>query len=147
MAERVLVVDDDAANAQYVRDLVADWGFEPAVAYSADHALAVVRQRAVDAAVTDLRMPEVDGFELIRKLRALDPNVAVIAITAFGSSESGSRALEAGAAVYLTKPFQPEVLGDRLRQVLDRRATRLKNERLRREVDALLEDSDPRRRR
>lgn len=146
MTERVLVVDDDAPNAQYVRDLLADWGFEPAFAYSAEHALAVAKQRSVDAVITDLRMPDIDGFALIRKLRAMDPTVAVIAVTAFGSAESGTRALEAGAAVYLTKPFQPDVLGERLRQVLGRRALRIKNERLRRDVDAHLKDNDPRRR-
>ena len=142
---RVLVVDDDVANAIFIRDLLADWGYEPAVAYSADHALAVARERALDALITDLRMPDVDGFALIRQLRAADPAVAVIAITAFGSSESGGRALEAGAHTYLTKPFQPDLLEERLRQVLERRAVRLKNERLRHAVDQVLGDTEPRR--
>jgi two-component system OmpR family response regulator len=142
---RVLVVDDDAANALFLRDLLADWGYEPAVAYSADHALAVARGRAVDVLITDLRMPTTDGFALIRRFRELDPAVAVIAITAFGSEESGSRAMQAGANAYLTKPFQPDALEERLRQLLERRAQRLKNERLRRDVDQLLRDKDPQR--
>jgi two-component system, OmpR family, response regulator len=138
MTAQLLVVDDDVANAAFIRDLALDWGYEAAVAHSAEEALALAARQSFDLVVTDLRMPGVDGFALIRKLRERHPSMALIAITAFGSSESGVRALEAGASTYLTKPFQPDVLGDRIRQALERRALRLKNERLRRDVERLL---------
>ena len=145
-ATQVLVVDDDVANATFIRDLAADWGYDAAVAHSTNEALEVAAGRDFDVVVTDLRMPGPDGFELIRALRERQPALAIVAITAFGSSESGARAIEAGATAYLTKPFQPEMLEARIRQALDRRALRLKNERLRRDVDRLLgESDDPRR--
>jgi two-component system, OmpR family, response regulator len=144
MTAQLLVVDDDVANAAFIRDLAVDWGYEAAVAHSAEEALAVAGRRSFDLVVTDLRMPGIDGFALIRQLRERQPALAVIAITAFGSSESGIRALEAGASAYVTKPFQPDVLGERIRQALDRRALRLKNERLRRDVDRLLGEAGER---
>jgi two-component system response regulator HydG len=144
---QVLVVDDDVANAVFIRDLAADWGFDAAVAYSADQALELAGLREFDLVVTDLRMPGGDGFQLIRQLRERQPAIAIVAITAFGSSESGVRALEAGASAYLPKPFQPEMLEERVRHALDRRALRLKNERLRRDVDRLLRETEDRLRR
>jgi two-component system response regulator HydG len=144
MTAQLLVVDDDVANAAFIRDLAVDWGYEVAVAHNAEEALALAGRQTFDLVVTDLRMPGMDGFALIRQLRERQPLVALIAITAFGSSESGVRALEAGATTYLTKPFQPDVLGDRIRQALERRALRLKNERLRRDVERLLGEAGDR---
>ena len=141
-AAQVLVVDDDEANALFIRDLAADWGYEAAVAHNAEQALALASGREFDLVVTDLRMPGADGFQLIRELRERQPLLAIVAITAFGSTESGSRALEAGATAYLPKPFRPDVLEQRIRQALDRRLLRLKNERLRRDVEQLLRKSD-----
>ncbi len=134
---RVLVVDDDAAYVLSVCDLLASWGYEAVAAYSSDEALAVAAGRGVDLLITDLRMP---GVALIRRFRELDPTAAVMAITAFGNKETGTQAMQAGANAYLTKPFQPDELAHRIRQLLEWRAVRLRNERLRRDVDGLLRD-------
>jgi DNA-binding NtrC family response regulator len=137
-AAQLLVVDDDVANAAFISDLAADWGYDAAVAHCTQQALEVAAARHFDVVVTDLRMPGADGYELIRILRKRQPALAIVAITAFGSFESGARAIQAGAYAYLAKPFQPNALEQRIRRALERRALRLKNERLRRDVERLL---------
>jgi two-component system response regulator HydG len=145
-AAQVLVVDDDEANAVFVRELAVDWGYEAAVAFNAEQALVLASTRDFDLVVTDLRMPGADGFQLIRKLRERHPLLAIVAITAFGSYESGARAIQTGASAYLSKPFCPDALEERMRHALERRAMRVKNERLRRDVEQLLRQTGARKR-
>jgi DNA-binding response OmpR family regulator len=134
---QVLVVDQDVDGARWLRELAADLGYAVAVARDAEDALLVATRTSFDLVLADVGIGRPEWFELIAKLRERAPAPAIVAITAFGSMGLGARALAAGASAYLRKPFTADELGERMRQVLERRAIRLRNERLRDEVDRL----------
>jgi two-component system response regulator HydG len=93
----VLVVDDDEDLGQFIADIARDDGFEATSISNPLDALGRLEAGAFDLVVTDVRMPGMDGVELIGRIKAFDPRIAVIAITAFGSLETAVRAMRAGA--------------------------------------------------
>ncbi len=116
---RVLVVDDDAAMAETLAEGLVDRGWDAvAIASSRDAAAALA---SVDALVTDLRMPHVDGLALLALSRASDPERPVIVMTAFSAIDTAMDAMRHGAASYLTKPFKVDELADALEQALAKR--------------------------
>ncbi|MCB2225067.1 MAG: sigma-54 dependent transcriptional regulator [Desulfarculaceae bacterium] len=106
----VLVVDDELA----MRESIAAWlrqdGYPVAVADSGAKALELMEAREFDLALVDIKMPGMDGLTLLERIKELQPDTLVIIITAYGSIESSVRAMKAGAADYLLKPFDPEQL-------------------------------------
>jgi DNA-binding NtrC family response regulator len=131
---KVLVVDDELEMGELVADIARDHGLEPTSITAPALALPMIEEQGFDLVVTDVRMPGMDGIELIEKIRAFDPRVAIIAMTAFGSIDTAVRAVRAGAVDYLPKPFQPEDMALRMEQALERRAMSLEIVRLRSEV-------------
>ncbi|MGQ3675870.1 sigma-54-dependent transcriptional regulator [Xanthobacter sp. TB0139] len=116
----VLVVDDEAP---FVRSLVyalKKEGLKPTGVNSCAAALEVLRGGAVDVALVDLRMPEVDGMETLARLRGVSPDLPVIMISAHGDTRAAVQAVKAGAVDYLTKPFELDDLLHCLHQALDR---------------------------
>jgi DNA-binding NtrC family response regulator len=134
----VLVVDDEFS----VRDSLSRWlrkdGFDATPAESAEAALALSRTTHFDAAVVDIRMPGMDGLDLQTALRALDPDLAVIVITAYASVDSAVRALKDGAFDYVTKPVDPGELTHLLRRAVEKRRLAEENSHLRRTIDDLV---------
>jgi DNA-binding NtrC family response regulator len=131
---RVLVVDDELEMGELVADIARDHGLVPTVLTAPALALPLLEEQGFDLVVTDVRMPGMDGIELIERVRAFDPRVAIIAMTAFGSIDTAVRAVRAGAVDYLPKPFQPADMALRMEQALERRAMSLELVRLRSEV-------------
>ena len=120
-AECILVVDDDPQSLRHVRDALAGAGYAPMV--SADHrGLArIVRAEQPALVLLDLMLPGTDGIELMQTVPEL-ARQPVIFISAYGRDETVARALEAGAADYIVKPFSPTELVARVRAALRRRA-------------------------
>jgi two-component system response regulator AtoC len=115
MSERtggnVLVVDDDRAVGTVLMGLLRQAGYEASYVDSAEEALARVSSRPVDVVITDLRMPSMDGMELLEKLAERAPDVPVIMLTAHGSVQTAVEAMKKGASDFLLKPFdRDEVL-------------------------------------
>jgi DNA-binding NtrC family response regulator len=133
-ARRVLVVDDDAALCELIADIARDHGHEPITVTDPLRVMPLVEQQDFDLVISDVRMPGMDGIELIAQLRAYDPRIPIVAITAFGSIETAVRAVRAGAVDYLPKPFQPKDMALRMEQALERRAMNLELARLRTEA-------------
>ena len=106
MSARILIVDDDTAVATVLRGLLGQAGHDAHTVSSAPAALAYAESHAVDLVLTDLRMPEMDGMELLRRLKQSAPDLPVIMLTAHGSIERAVEAMQAGAADFLTKPFK-----------------------------------------
>ena len=110
----VLVVDDQLDARDLMQRILADAGAEVITAAAADDALTLVETRKPDVVVSDIGMPDVDGFELLRLIRALGEarggRVPAIAVTAFARSEDRTRALRAGFAVHVAKPVDPAEL-------------------------------------
>jgi two-component system response regulator HydG len=100
-AKRILVVDDKLEMAEMICDALCDRGYDGIAVASAQAALEVLRSQRVDALVTDLRMPDMDGFALLAASRDLDPTLPVVLMTAFGSIDTAGRAFDVGAYQYL----------------------------------------------
>lgn len=121
---RVLVVDDERLSRLTThRQLVAD-GYFATTVDSAFEALRQLETGEWDVVVSDVRMPTMDGLELLRNVKARFPDVDVILITAYGSVETAVTSMQEGAADYLTKPFRFPELAFRLQKLREIRATR-----------------------
>jgi DNA-binding NtrC family response regulator len=131
----ILVVEDDAAMRDLLVEELADAGFEVKAAPAASNGLELARSDRFDLIITDLRMPEMDGFDLIRGVMALPEPPHVVMVTAFGSIETAIRAVKLGAYDYITKPFEIEELLLIAGKALAERALRTKVARLQREVE------------
>jgi CheY-like chemotaxis protein/two-component sensor histidine kinase len=117
----VLVVDDEADARSVVGAVLSDAGATVLTAASADEALAVVRSRRFDVLISDIGMPDRDGYQLIRDVRQLGAaeggRTPAVALTAFARSEDRTRAMLAGYQVHMTKPVEPQELVATIRSV------------------------------
>jgi DNA-binding NtrC family response regulator len=107
---RVLVVDDRPEMAEMIADDLCERGYDSVAVFSGRVALGLLSSERIDALVTDLRMPEIDGLVLLRASRQLDPTRPVILMTAFEALDTAIEASEHGACHYLTKPFRLDLL-------------------------------------
>jgi DNA-binding NtrC family response regulator len=107
---RALVVDDVIDVAQTVANELDAAGFETEVAGSGTAALDRFASAPADVVVTDLRMKNVDGLDVLRGVKRNDPSVPVLVMTAFGDVDSAVEAMQSGAFHYLTKPFAMDTL-------------------------------------
>ncbi len=110
MSLRVLVVEDDPDSLELMTYLFRAFGHEALGAPSGDMALDVARARSPDLVVCDLRLPGMDGFELLSRLKA-DPSlksVPVVAVTAYAMPGDRERVMRAGFDGYVSKPIDPE---------------------------------------
>jgi PAS domain S-box-containing protein len=111
---RVLVVDDEADARELVKHVLAECDAEVFTAESADDALAIIERERPHVLVSDIGMPVVDGYELLKRVRALGPalggSLPAVALTAFARSEDRTRALRAGFLVHVSKPVEPAEL-------------------------------------
>lgn len=116
---RVLVVDDEIEMARTVAEGLESRGFDASACGSGREALVLLARERFDALVTDLRMREVDGLELLASARRADPERPVIVMTAFGAIDTAVESIRLGAYHYLTKPFKLDELVIYLRRALD----------------------------
>jgi DNA-binding NtrC family response regulator len=116
----ILVVDDEPVQREMIEGFLKKQGFEVIAADSAERALELFRQDAFDLVLTDQRMVNMSGLELLQAVHAINPETPVILITAFGTIEAAVAALKQGAIDYLTKPLNLEELLHRIRLVSER---------------------------
>jgi DNA-binding NtrC family response regulator len=107
---RVLIVDDEFDMAIVIAEELGDRGFRTVALSSGREALRRLHQDIFDAMITDLRMPDVDGLELVRVSQELDPSRPVIIMTGHGAIDTAVEANRQGAYHYLTKPFSLSTL-------------------------------------
>ncbi len=115
----ILVVDDEPVQRELVGGFLKKQGFEVMLADSAERALELFRQDVFDLVLTDQKMANMSGLELLQAVHAINPETPVILITAFGTVETAVAALKQGALDYLTKPVNLEELLYRIQQVSD----------------------------
>ncbi|XXT18244.1 response regulator [Sorangium sp. So ce429] len=137
-SQNVMIVEDDDDLGRFVVDIATDHGYHATHVADALSGIKLLSSAKFELLITDIRMPGMDGIELIARAKELDPFLAVIAITAFGSVETGMRALRVGAADYLSKPFRSDELSSRMRRALERRARDIEHARLQRQVEEVL---------
>ena len=134
-AVRLLVVDDHIEMARMLADHLREAGYVVDVAGGGAEALAIAQRRTPDVVITDLRMEQVDGFDVMEAIQRLDPLVPVIIMTAFGAVESAIDAIRRGAYQYLTKPFQLEEVLVHVERACRERRLKEENRALQRLVD------------
>ncbi|EFG8223456.1 response regulator, partial [Escherichia coli] len=101
----ILVVDDDISHCTILQALLRGWGYNVALANSGRQALEQVRERVFDLVLCDVRMAEMDGIATLKEIKALNPAIPVLIMTAYSSVETAVEALKTGALDYLIKPL------------------------------------------
>ena len=134
MRQRVLVIDDDASLRFTLEAVLTDAGLTVETADGGAAGLLAFEARGADVVLTDLAMPGVDGMKVLEALRAQDPGVPVLMLTAHGSERVAVAAMKAGAQDYLPKPFDPDELVLTVKRAIETRELRLQNARLRTET-------------
>jgi len=112
---KILIVEDDSATAWALEQSLSDEGYAITSVDSAEKALAALRQQAFELVITDLRLPRMDGLELVRRVQARKSKAPVIVVTAYGNEETQRRLEESGVHATFAKPFQM----DRLRKSVE----------------------------
>src|SRR5579863_5470921 len=128
---RVLVIDDDASLRFTLEAVLSDAGLVVETCDGGTSGLAAFDARGADVVLTDLAMPDMDGMQVLERLRASDPSVPVLMLTAHGSERIAVAAMKAGAFDYIPKPFDPDELVLAVSRGVETRRLRLENARLR----------------
>jgi CheY-like chemotaxis protein len=115
---RVLVVDDQRVVRQYLQFVLQRAGYDVVLASDGEQGIQALAARGVDLVLTDLKMPGMDGFDVLRYVRQSPRPVPVVLMTAYGSPEMAEEARRLGAFAYLAKPFEFESLRQILRQAM-----------------------------
>ncbi len=131
----ILVVEDDDAMRELLVEELGEAGYRVTSAAGGRAGIEAARAEPVDLVITDLRMPDLDGFDLIRDLKAAPGSPHIIMVTAFGSIETAIKAVKLGAYDYITKPFELEELVLAADKALGERKLRAKVEQLQREIE------------
>jgi len=134
MKHRVLVVDDDASVAQVVRFLLEEEGHDTAVAADVATARLALAAGPVDLVVTDLKLPDGSGLDVLKLVKETNPDLPVVLITAFATVKTAVEAMKQGAFDYVQKPFDNDRLKGIVANALRLRDLKLENVRLRDEV-------------
>jgi two-component system, NtrC family, response regulator PilR len=129
---RVLVVDDERSMREMLSIVLKREGYHVTAAENGAAAVAVIERELVDVLLSDIRMPDVSGVEVLRAAKVANPGVIGIMMTAFASKDSAVEAMRLGAVDYLDKPFNVDELKLKLRQHLEKEALRRENVRLKR---------------
>ncbi len=103
--KKILVVDDDKAHLRMLKTLMKDWGYEIHEADDGAIAVALVREKSFDMVLTDMKMVHMSGMEALQQIKAYNPSLPVIIMTAYSSVQTAVNALKIGAYDYLTKPL------------------------------------------
>lgn len=105
MLRKVLVVDDELSSCEMLREFLMGQGYETLMALSGEEALETYERERPDLVLLDIRMPDKDGLETLRDIKALDPDADVVMVTALHEREMGLAAMVEGAFDYVTKPL------------------------------------------
>ena len=123
---KALVVDDEALLCELFDDMLTEMGYDIEVAMSADEALETLRKTQFDVVLLDLMLGPVSGFTVLEKIRQMYYPPMVLVMTGYGSTDVAIEAMKQGAADFIVKPVEPDLLDIRIRKVMDeRRAQRL----------------------
>lgn len=108
--EKVLVVDDESLVRDFLAETLRKKNLEVHTAQSGQKALALIKAHSFDLIITDMKMPDLTGIDLLHKIKELSPHTLVVVITAYGSIENAVEAMRLGAFDYIIKPFTPDVI-------------------------------------
>ncbi len=118
---KILIVDDEQDILETLPDVLNKWGHRTYIAKNGLEALQVFQQQNLDFVITDVKMPEMDGMELLQKIQEFDKSVMVIFLTGYPSLDSAISAMRTGAYDYLVKPVNLDELKLRIERGLERK--------------------------
>lgn len=122
MKPLILIVDDEETQRIVLKKMLIREGYDVETASSGVDAIARFKEAIADVVVTDIRMPDISGLELFKEVKRLNPDTAVILMTAYGSIESAVQAMADGALYYLTKPIDPNQLKLLIKKALENKS-------------------------
>lgn len=132
--EKILVVDDEQSLREVLSIMLKRAGYAVTSATDGEEAVELLQKEIFDLVITDLRMPKVDGLEVLKAVKSTSPETVVLIITAFASADSAVEAMKQGAYDYLTKPFQVDEVQLIIRNALEKRRLTTENMLLKREM-------------
>src|SRR6184192_142818 len=121
---KILVVDDERSILVLLKEALSQWGYHITTAASATEALGVLKSELFDALITDIRMPDMSGLELLREVKKQDESIEVVMMTGYPTIASAVEALKEGAYDYLSKPLILDELRHLMARVTERRFLR-----------------------
>ncbi len=134
----ILVVEDESVLREELTEALTEQGHRVLAAGDGETALDMFKNNSVHLVVSDLRLPKLDGVELLRRSREIDPTVPFMMVTAYGSVESAIESVRAGAVDYLIKPLAFDELLGKAKRILDSAQLAAENKMLRRDLDRKL---------
>ena len=134
---RILIADDEAPQREMLAGFLGKRGFDVLQAADGDEALNLIRREPVDVVLTDLRMPGKSGLDLLTGAREINPEIAVIVMTAYGSIETAVSAMKVGAFTYITKPVDLDELSLHLERALEHRMLQAENRELKGRLEGI----------
>ncbi len=132
--EKILVVDDEESMREVLSIMLKRAGYTVTVASDVDEALVEINKEIFDLVMTDLKMPNGTGLDILKAVKAASPETAVLILTAFASTESAVEAMKQGAYDYITKPFQVDEVQLIVKKALERQRLTSENMLLKREM-------------
>jgi len=136
MKTNILVVDDELSMREFLTILLEREGYCVKSAASADAALAQLEFNLFDLVISDVKMPGLDGIELLRRIKSCSPDTAVLIITAFSEADQAVEAMKLGAYDYITKPFKIEEVKQLVKNALEKYDLKRENRNLRQQAAA-----------
>jgi two-component system response regulator PilR (NtrC family) len=133
--QKILVVDDEKSMCEFLEIMLKKDGYDVTSTTNGEKALELIDNNLYSMVLTDVKMPGVNGFEVLRKTKEVSPDTVVIMITAYGSPEGAVTAIKEGAYDYITKPFRVEEVKLTIKKSLERSNLIRENIRLRQEVE------------
>ena len=120
MAERILVVDDEPNMLRLLKTILMDkTGYQVDTTNNPLEVSKMLQETPYDMVVTDLKMPLIEGIDLIEMIKKSDPNLPIIMITAYGTLETAEEAIQKGAYDFITKPFRKEAILITIKRALE----------------------------
>jgi len=130
----LLVVDDEITTRNLCKDVALESGLNVHMSATTEEALEILDQHPIDIVVTDLKVPQIGGLELIKRIRAYNPDIAVIVLTQYGTIATAIEATRLGATDYITKPFHVEEMSSKLERLVHSIETDQENRLLREQL-------------
>ncbi len=131
---RILVVDDERSIREILSVVLREEGYEVDTAVNGRQAWGLFQKQSYDMVVSDLKMPEMDGLELLSKVKSVQPGVVFLMVTAFSTADTAVEAMRLGAYDYLSKPFKLDEVRLNVSNALNSRALQVENQQLKKQL-------------
>ena len=118
---RILVVDDEPVVCRSCEKILSEDGYEVSTVFTGREGLEKVRQEHFDVTITDMKIPDISGMEVLECIRGEQPDMPVVMITGYASVDTAVRAMKLGAFDYIPKPFTPEEMSEIIKKALESR--------------------------